>query len=86
MRDSTGFKYFLSDHLGSTSVVLDANGGILKQQRYLPFGQAWVMPPYASATSTDFTYTGQRNPCWRKVFAQHSEESRPRRTLKKYLA
>ncbi len=63
MRDSTasGFKYFLTDHLGSVSVVLDANGGILEQQRYLPFGQARVMPPYASVTSTDFTYTGQRN-------------------------
>ncbi|MBN2115754.1 MAG: hypothetical protein JW730_04245 [Anaerolineales bacterium] len=61
MRDATGFKYFLSDHLGSTSVVLSDTGAILEQQRYLPFGQARVMPPYASVTSTDFTYTGQRN-------------------------
>ncbi len=61
MRDASGFKYFLSDHLGSTSVVLDDDGTILEQQRYLPFGQARVMPPYASVTSTDFTYTGQRN-------------------------
>ncbi len=61
MRDATGFKYFLSDHLGSVSVVLSATGTVLEQQRYLPFGQARVMPPYASVTSTDFTYTGQRN-------------------------
>ncbi len=61
MRDASGFKYFLSDQLGSVSVVLDDEGTILEQQRYLPFGQARVMPPYASVTSTDFTYTGQRN-------------------------
>ena len=36
------------------------NGGILEQQRqrYLPFGEPRAMPPYASVTSTDFTYTG----------------------------
>ncbi len=61
MRDADGFKYFLSDQLGSVSVVLSATGTVLEQQRYLPFGQARVMPPYASVTSTDFTYTGQRN-------------------------
>jgi RHS repeat-associated protein len=63
MRDSSssGFKYFLTDYLGSISVVLDGNGTILEQQRYLPFGQPRVMPPYASVTSTDFTYTGQRD-------------------------
>ncbi len=61
MRDASGFKYFLSDHLGSVSVVLNDQGTILEQQRYLPFGQARVMPPYASVTSTDFTYTGQRD-------------------------
>ncbi len=61
MKDSSGFKYFLNDHLGSVSLVLDSNGGILEQQRYLPFGQPRTMAPYASVTSTDFTYTGQRD-------------------------
>jgi hypothetical protein len=61
MKDSSGFKYFLSDHLGSVSLVLDSNGTILEQQRYLPFGAPRTMPPYASVTSTDFTYTGQRD-------------------------
>ena len=55
------FKYFLSDHLGSISLVLDNDSNaILQQQRYLPFGQPRTMPPYATVTSTDFTYTGQR--------------------------
>src|SRR5919109_3203355 len=61
MKDSGGFKYFLSDHIGSVSVVLSATGTILEQQRYLPFGGARAMPPYASVTSTDFTYTSQRH-------------------------
>jgi RHS repeat-associated protein len=61
MRDAEGFKYFLTDHLGSVSVVLDENGEILEQQRYLPFGQPRVMPPYASVASADYTYTGQRD-------------------------
>ena len=56
MKENGVFKYFLSDHLGSTSVVLSAAGAILEQQRYLPFGT----PRYANITSTDFTYTGQR--------------------------
>lgn len=61
MKDASGFKYFLTDHLGSVSVVLSNTGTILEQQRYLPFGGARAMPPYASVISTDFTYTGQRN-------------------------
>ena len=58
---TSGFKYFLSDHLGSVSLVLGEDGTILEQQRYLPFGAPRTMPPYASVTSTDFTYTGQRD-------------------------
>ncbi len=63
MRDASGFKYFLSDQLGSISVVLSATGTVLEQQRYLPFGGVRTdiqTPPYR-ITSTDFTYTGQRN-------------------------
>jgi hypothetical protein len=61
MKDSQGFKYFLSDHLGSTSVVLDTNGGILEQQRYLPFGAPRPVQSFAVISETDLTYTGQRN-------------------------
>lgn len=48
-------------HLGSVSLVLDDQGAILEQQRYLPFGLPRTMAPFASVTSTDFTYTGQRD-------------------------
>jgi RHS repeat-associated protein len=63
MRDADGFKYFLSDHLGSVSVVLDDEGTILEQQRYLPFGgvRTDLPTPEYRITDTDFTYTGQRN-------------------------
>ena len=60
---TNGFKYFLSDHLGSVSLVLYTdhdNVQHVEQQRYLPFGQPRAMPPFAAITSTDFTYTGQR--------------------------
>ncbi len=63
MRDADGFKYFLSDHLGSVSVVLSATGTVLEQQRYLPFGgvRTDLPSPNYRITNTDFTYTGQRN-------------------------
>jgi RHS repeat-associated protein/uncharacterized repeat protein (TIGR01451 family) len=63
MRDVQGLKYFLSDHLGSTSVVLDDDGTILEQQRYLPFGgvRTDLASPGFRITNTDFTYTGQRD-------------------------
>jgi len=38
MRDSSGVKYLLTDHLGSVSAVLNASGSLLSEQRYLPFG------------------------------------------------
>ncbi len=56
-----GFKYFLSDHLGSVSLVLYKDQNNIEhseQQRYLPFGQPRAMSP--AITSTDLTYTGQR--------------------------
>jgi RHS repeat-associated protein len=66
MKDSDGLKYFISDHLGSISLVLkpdgpDADTEIdIEQQRYLPFGAPRTKSPYAAVTSTDFGYTGQR--------------------------
>jgi len=48
----------MSDHLGSTSAVADANGNLLSSLRYTAFGELRA----ASGTiSTDYRYTGQRN-------------------------
>jgi RHS repeat-associated protein len=60
MNDGGGLKYLLTDHLGSSSAVVNQNGTLLSQQRYLPFGEVRTdtNPPYI--TQTDLTYTGQR--------------------------
>ncbi len=62
MKDASGMKYLLTDHLGSVDVVTDANGNLLSQQRYLPFGEVRT-DDFAPGTisQTDFAYTGQRD-------------------------
>ncbi len=57
LRDADGLKYMLTDHLGSVVAVTDANGTLLSQQRFLPFGQLRGDTPI---TQTDYGYTGQR--------------------------
>ena len=54
MRQGTELYYLHGDHLGSTSLTTDANGGIVAQSRYLPYGQErWTDGP----AQTDFTFT-----------------------------
>jgi RHS repeat-associated protein len=51
-------QYLLSDHLGSTSLVVSTSGTIVAQNRYMPWGEV----RYSSGTMpTDYTYTGQKN-------------------------
>ena len=59
MRDASGLKYLLTDHLGSVVAVTNESGELVEQQRYLPFGG--VRPDIGSITQTDFSYTGQRS-------------------------
>ena len=56
MRNNDGsINYLLGDHLGSVSTVVDANGEIVSQSRYLLFGEVL----WEDGTSpTDYTYTG----------------------------
>jgi hypothetical protein len=58
MRDSTGLKYFLTDHPGSILAMSDSSGTLISQQRYMPFGQ--IRTDLGSISQTDFGYTGQR--------------------------
>src|SRR5512135_416475 len=51
-------KHLLTDHLGSVVAITNASGGLVGQQRYLPFGK--VRTDVGSITATDFGYTGQR--------------------------
>ena len=52
----------LSDHLGSTSVTANANGGLTSKTCYTAFGETrpcpGAVPP--GANPTDYLYTGQR--------------------------
>ena len=56
MRNNDGsINYLLGDHLGSVSTVVNANGEIVSQSRYLLFGEVL----WEDGTSpTDYTYTG----------------------------
>ena len=59
MRENTDNPlYLISDHLGSTSLVIDSLGSEVARQSYLPFGETWG----SSTTNlpTTFAYTGQR--------------------------
>jgi RHS repeat-associated protein len=52
--------YFLTDHLGSIVALTDANGTLITQQRYLPFGGQRTLSDYQTTGLTDYGYTGQR--------------------------
>jgi len=59
MRAANGLKYFLTDHLGSTLAVLDSDGDVLSETRYMPFGT--VRTDVGTISQTDFGYTFQRD-------------------------
>ena len=56
MRDANGVYFLLSDHLGSSSVVVDANGKIVEEGYYLPWGGE---RGDLAIELTDYGYTGQ---------------------------
>ena len=58
-KNCTQLLYLTGDHLSSTSLVMNASGTLLSEQRYTPFGQ--VRGDSGSITQTDFGYTGQRS-------------------------
>ena len=56
MRKGGTLNYLLGDHLGSTSLVTDATGNIVSQQKY----KAWGETRYSSGNEvTKYQYTGQ---------------------------
>jgi len=57
MRINSTLYYVLKDHLGSASVVTDASGNILGEQRYYPFGETRLT---TGTIYTDKLFTGQR--------------------------
>ena len=57
MRIDNTLYYVLKDHLGSASVVTDASGATVGQQRYYPYGETRLT---AGNMFTDKLFTGQR--------------------------
>ena len=57
MRINSTLYYTLKDHLGSASVVTDASGNVLGEQRYYPFGETRLT---TGTIFTDRLFTGQR--------------------------
>jgi len=57
MRINSTLYYILKDHLDSASVVTDASGNILGEQRYYPFGETRLT---TGTIYTDKLFTGQR--------------------------
>ena len=57
MRINSTLYYVLKDHLGSASVVTDASGNIVGENRYYPFGETRLS---TGSILTDKLYTGQR--------------------------
>ena len=56
--DSDDPLFLVSDHLGSTSLVVDSSGQQAANQTYLPYGDVWGVS--ANDLPTSFTFTGQR--------------------------
>jgi hypothetical protein len=61
MDDGTDVVYFAADHLSSASVVMDSNGDLVSENRYMPFGEVREILGHTEITQTDFGYTNQRN-------------------------
>jgi RHS repeat-associated protein len=57
MRVDGTLYYVLKDHLGSASVVTDASGNVVGEQRYYPFGETRLT---TGTMYTDKLFTGQR--------------------------
>ena len=56
MRTGQGAYLLFSDHLGSTSVVMDAGGQIVEKGFYMPWGG---QRGDQGISTTDYGYTGQ---------------------------
>ena len=57
---ATGVNYTLTDHLGSVRALVDANGTLLEQNDYYPFGSKHVNTSYASSDNR-YTFSGKES-------------------------
>ena len=57
---ATGVNYTLTDHLGSVRALVDANGTLLEQNDYYPFGSRHVNVSYVSSDNR-YTFSGKES-------------------------
>jgi RHS repeat-associated protein len=66
MDGEDGLQYLVGDHLGTTSLVLNANGTLHSEARHFPYGEErW---PLESTFPTDYRFTGQRFHSYIKLY------------------
>ena len=58
--------YLVGDHLGTTSLVLNAQGNVVSEARHYPYGEErW----HTSTLPTDYRFTGQAYDSYIKLYA-----------------
>ena len=62
MKDGSSIqqRYFITDHLGSTRVVLNNAGNVLERYDYYPYGEK-IDVSVANTGNTDYLYTGKES-------------------------
>jgi RHS repeat-associated protein len=58
MNELRNINYFITDHLGSTRVIVDANGTVKGQYNYYPFGKQWE-DVNLMANTNRYTFSGK---------------------------
>ena len=51
-------RYFLTDHLGSVRQVVAADGSVIEQNDYYPFGKEWAQPDMPTSDNR-YTFSGK---------------------------
>jgi RHS repeat-associated protein len=59
--------YLAGDHLGTTSLVLNANGTVHSEARHYPYGEERWRWPQEGTFPTEYRFTGQRNDSYIKL-------------------